>query len=284
METGWIGQDNLASFRSLLLPEAAEALEKGEPLGALGLTEEGVACGAAAAWLSGETLEIRSFYVAPEYRRLGGGRLLMETFLRFAARHGAALEFSYTGTRPEHDTIPPFLGALGFVRIDTEETIYSLSVRELAESPFFKGAAPDTSAVLSFEQLPARALEVACKKEAAVGEDYLEGGLTGPDVDVQTSVVVMSGREIRSFMAFTASDPDSLSLAWVKGGEAEDLPLLFRAAFARICEKYSPETRFIVQAVNPSAVALIRGVIPAAVPVSHTWVKESVSARAQKEE
>ncbi|MCD8249235.1 MAG: GNAT family N-acetyltransferase, partial [Lachnospiraceae bacterium] len=161
METGWIGQDNLAGFRNLLLPEAAEALEKGEPLGALGLTEEGVACGAAAAWLSGETLEIRSFYVAPEYRRRGGGRLLMETFLRFAARHGAALEFSYTATRPEHDAIPPFLDVLGFIRIDSEETIYSLTVRELAESPFFKGTRPDASAVLSFEQLPPRALEAA---------------------------------------------------------------------------------------------------------------------------
>ncbi|MCD8241166.1 MAG: hypothetical protein LUD73_01855, partial [Lachnospiraceae bacterium] len=80
------------------------------------------------------------------------------------------------------------------------------------------------------------------------------------------------------------SKPGSLCLAWVKGGTAEDLPLLFRAAFARICEKYPPEAQFTVQAVNPSSVALIQSVIPAAVPVSHTWIKEGVSAKARKEE
>ncbi len=284
METGWIGQDNLDSFRSLLLPEATVALEKGEPLSALGLTCEGTACGAAAAWLAGETMEIRSFYVAPDYRRRGGGRLLMETLLHFAARHGATLECSYTRTTPEHDTIPPFLKELGFARIDTEETLYALTVGELKESPFFKETAQESSVALPFEEIPARALEMAYKKEAVLEEDYLEHGLTGPEVDMQTSVAVMGGREVRSFMAFTSVGADSLSLAWVKGGEPKDLPLMFRAAFARISEKYPPEASFTVQAVNPSSVALIKAVLPAAVPISHTWVRESLPAREQKEE
>lgn len=208
----------------------------------------------------------------------------METLLHFAAGHGATLEFSYTRTTSEHDTIPPFLEELGFARIDTAETLYALTVGELRESPFFKETTQEGSAALPFEEVPVRALERAYREEAVLDEDYLEHGLTGPEVDAQTSVAVLAGREVRSFMAFTSAGADSLSLAWVKGGEPKDLPLMFRVAFARICEKYPPEASFTVQAVNPSAAALIRAVLPAAVPISYTWVRESLPVREQKEE
>ena len=39
MEIGWISQENLVCFRSLLLPDVVAALDKGEPVTALGLSE-----------------------------------------------------------------------------------------------------------------------------------------------------------------------------------------------------------------------------------------------------
>ena len=48
MEIGVLPSGGPGVFRALLLPEAARALEEGEPLTALGLTQEGMAVGAAA--------------------------------------------------------------------------------------------------------------------------------------------------------------------------------------------------------------------------------------------
>ena len=74
MQVGWLDQQNLGAFRSLLLPEEAAALDAGEPVPVLGLTEGEVACGAAAAWLRGGTLDVRPPYASADYRRQGGGR------------------------------------------------------------------------------------------------------------------------------------------------------------------------------------------------------------------
>ena len=116
MKLGYTTSEHLPHFASLMLPEAVQALERGEPLVALGLTEQTVACGALAGYLEGSRFQIISLFVAPDYRRRGGGRLLVETLLELLADNGqaAGVELSYTDTAPDHQSLAPFLEALGF--------------------------------------------------------------------------------------------------------------------------------------------------------------------------
>ena len=122
MEIGWVGREALPVFQSLLLPGAAAEAERGDPVTVLGAEEGGVACGAAAARLRGPALEVVSLYVAPDHRRRGAGRALTEALLELGRGRAEDLEVSYTATLPDHDTLPPFLAALGFQRDGGEET------------------------------------------------------------------------------------------------------------------------------------------------------------------
>ena len=273
MEVGWIERENLAVFRSLLLPEMAEAVDGGQPVTVLGLMEGDIACGAAAALLRGGTLDVRSLYVAPDYRRRGGGRLLMDALLEIAVGQGETANVSYTSTRPDHETLPPFLTALGFVQQDAPENLYCLTVDELAQSRFFEGVTSAPRGATCFAELPRGALSATYRAALVKGGAYLPFPLTDPRVDARVSVAVMERNEIRSFAAFTAPEPGRIDLAWVQSGRPQDMPLLLHAAYLRVRKHYPPETVMTVQAISPAAAALVTALLPHARPISHTYVR-----------
>ena len=273
MEIGWIDREGLSPFRSMLLPGAAADLERGLPLTALGVTQGDRACGAAAAWLRQDgTLEIQSLYVAPDYRRQGAGRLLVETLCRVAGGRCQAVSLSYTHTCPDHDTLPPFLAVMGFTPEEEQGNIYRITLGELARSSFFAAGKADPG-LHSFAQLPKGCLTAAYKKALLAGENYLQTRLDDPAVDQQVSVAVMEGGTVRSFAAFTADPPGQITLAWLRSGRAQDVPLLLRGAFALLRDKYPADTVLTIQAAHPAAAALVSALAPQAQPISHTYVR-----------
>lgn len=161
MEIGYLTPRNLSVFRPLLLPETARALEQGEPLAALGLTEGRVALGAAAGYLTGRRFRVTSFYVAPDYRRRGGGRLLIEKLVRLCRHRADSLELRFTATEEEHNALPPFLESMGFLEEDDHgENLYQVKLKQAARADFFsaRGAqrgVPFAPGGAHFPRLPA---------------------------------------------------------------------------------------------------------------------------------
>lgn len=282
MQIGWIGQDQLECFGSLLLPDVRAGLERGDPITALGLTDADQACGAAAAWLRGEgVMEICSLYVAPGYRRRGGGRLLLDTLYRLGQGRCQAMVIHYTCTQPDHKTLSPFLTALGFVPERGHSNLYQIGMDELALSPFFRRTPTGQGGAKPFAQVSPDSLNAAYKKAVAQGENYLDCPLTHPSVDPQISVAVMEGDTVRSFAAFTPTSPGRVRLAWVKSGRPQDLPLLLHTAFARLRGQYPPETVLTIQTVTDASQELVDNLIPEARPISFSFVRPVAKGAAQ---
>ena len=279
MQVGPIGQEELKSFLSLLLPEVGAEIASGQPMLVLGLTdglsEKRVACGAAAGWLQGRNFILRSLYVAPQHRRWGGGRLLVETLCSLLTGYADSVEVSYTITRPEHDALSLFLEELSFERVDrSDERIYAITLEELKETPFFSSDSQPLPAVAQpFSQLSPWSLMQAYKSAAVQDENYLPVPLTDPSVDADVSLAITVGNQIRSFVVFRPVNARTLALAWAKSGHPQDLPVLLRSAFARVQKKYSPETLLTIQTINHTSSELISTLIPKAKPVSCMYVR-----------
>ena len=280
MQIGWIGQSQLECFGSLLLPDVRAGVERGEPITALGLTEGEQACGAAAAWLRGEgVMEIGSLYVAPGFRRRGGGRLLIDTLYRLGQGRCQTMVVSYTSTQPDHETLPPFLSAMGFVPEQGGSDLYQITLDALARAPFFANVPASLESARPFSQVSQRCLTAAYKKALTQGENYLECPLTDESVDRDVSVAVMEEDTVRSFAAFTPTGPGRLRLAWVKSGQPQDLPLLLHAAFTRVREKYPPETVVTIQTVTDTSDNLVTSLLPEARAISFSFAR-NVTERA----
>lgn len=272
MEIGVLPLEDPGVFRSLLLPETADALAAGEPVTALALTENGLALGAAAGYLASGRFQISSLYVSPDHRRRGGGRLLVETLAQLAAPYAGGMELHFTSTREEHETLPPFLTAMGFLEeSDGGENIFLTTLGAVADTPFFSGAGKSFGTPLS--ELNPGALSLVEKAALAVGAPLPEGGLSAANVDRDSSVAAFEGSEPKAYVVLERlpSGGLNLSAAWSGTKAPTVLPQLLRAAMARAREKYPPETTLTVQATGGASAKLIKALLAGAKPISHTW-------------
>ena len=275
MEIGYLPLGEPGVFRSLLLPEAADALAQGEPLTALGLTEDGLALGAAAGYLENGRFLLRSLYVAPDHRRKGGGRMLVEALEGLAGQFASGMEIRFTATREEHFTLPPFLRALGFEQEpDDGENIYLTTLKDAAKSPFFSGEGKDFGTPLA--DLRDRALSLLEKAALAAEAPLPEGGLGSERVDREISLCSFEGSTPQAFVILETVQPDTLALsaAWSAAKNPTVLPRLLRTAMALAQKNYPLETGLTVQPIGAVSAALVRTILPDAVPISQVWVRD----------
>ena len=274
MNIGILPPGDAGVFQSLLLPETARALAAGEPVTALALTRNDVAIGAVAGYLENDCFQISSLYVAPDYRRCGGGRMLLEELRELLEGHATGMEISFTVTREEHQTLLPFLEVMGFEREeDRGETLYLTTLGAAAATPFFATAGKTAGTPLS--ELNDGALSLLNKAAMAAGAPVPEGGLLAKTVERKISLVRMNGSKPEAYVVFDTAWSGGLTLSAVWSGSKDPsvLPLLLRSAVTRARENYPLETKVAVQAVNPVSAALIRKLLPEAEVISHTYYR-----------
>lgn len=272
MEIGWIARETCGIFQTMLLPDVAAALKQGKPLPALGLTEDNVACGAAAGELRGDVFTVTSFYVAPDYRRRGGGTMLIETLRTLLKEHCRSLEISYTVTLPEHQTLTPFLTAMGFLcRPDHGETIYGLTLGSLEDNSFFAREQKIPANVRPFAQVSPTLLREVYQAARAREEAYLPVPLTDSALDGAVSMAVVEDNAVQSFAAVLSREPGLLELAWVQSGRPQDMAPMLLAVYAAARRSYPPETLLTIQTVNAASTRLLSAMLPEAAPISYTY-------------
>lgn len=195
MELGVITSENLAAFQTLLLPETVRALADGKPVTALGLVQDRVAVGACAGSMEERRFQIHSFYVAPAYRRMGGGRMLMDQLKELTGKRASELKISFTTTKAEHEALIPFLEKLGFVQEENHgESIYRINLGQAARSPFFQSRKSGWGT--PFSQLDEGVLS-AGERAAAVDQAPLPaGGLCAASVDRDVSAAYVRNGSI----------------------------------------------------------------------------------------
>ena len=276
MHLGYISPQHLPVFGSLLLPIAVEALEQGEPILAIGLTENRVACGATAGYINNGRFQIISFYVAPDYRRRGGGRMLMESLFTLLNPFPGVfdIDLHYTQTTPEHESLAPFLTKLGFVEKNTMgETLYRTTLGDVAASPFFATKLSSSSKILPFSQIPDICLSMTDKDLRLSDVPLPQLPLNSPEVERELSCAVVQGSNMEAFVSFDHSCMGELTLSCAWSGHASPtaMPTLLLHAFHRANQLYPPETPLVLQSVTPVATHLLQKLIPTAKPFSFTY-------------
>lgn len=259
-------------FRSLLLPETADALAAGEPITAFGLIEEDIAIGAIAGYLRGSVFRISSLYVAPDYRREGGGWMLMDALTQVIVNHAVGIEISFTITREEHRTLQLFLEAVGFVRkVDDGNEIYITTLDNITASSFWERI--KISRGTSFSRISSSSLHSAELEAWDANAPIPKGGLSARTVDKDVSVAALKSGKVEAYVVFenTWAEGLTLSAVWSKSTNPLVLPGLLRYATEQLTKKYPRETSLVVQTVNDASAAMVRAIIPEAKEISCTY-------------
>ena len=264
----------MEQIRTLLLPGAYQAWKRGEDILILGLAKDETAVGALAAMPEGDTFSVISLYVAPEYRRQGGGRLLMNQFLLMAEDVAERAEVDFIETEEEHEALELFLAVSGFREEELYGEIYAGELGQIGQGNVF-------SRKMNPAGTPLRELGPVEKRKAEqeirdTNAPYEDGMFTEESLDEDISRIHFANKRPDGFVLCQNRGEGGLVITGAWNGSGA--PLLFlqllHSAYAEAGKKYPPETRIAVQAVNSATGKLIRELMPQADRVSHCYVRE----------
>lgn len=246
MQLGYIGKAQLSYFSTLLLPEAAQAIDREEPITALGIVEEGVACGALAGYVSDGCFQIISFYVAPDYRRRGGGSLMLHRLEEFLSENSSihAVEISFTTAHEDNEGLLPFLNTLGFLpENDRGRNIYSFTLEELNESLALHTPVRSSVLIKPFSQLSEDVLRAAQKRCISLDAPLPEQTFLGSDLELELSHAIIIDGMVKAYAAVDHSYCGALTLCglWIKESHAVALYTLLKTVITRAQELYPPQ-------------------------------------------
>ena len=276
MQLGIIANDDMWAFEPLLLPQAVEALQRGEPLTVMGIMQEDTACGALAGYVADGCFHLISLYVALDYRRQGGARRMLrelETLLWDEPDIGA-MEVTFTTAEADNETLLPFLEALQFLQEDDGgKNIYTFTLGQLKTVKQPKAVNEKDGRVRAFSQLSEDLLHAAQKRSVALGTPQPEQTLTSPHLERELSYAVVKNGRIEAYAAVDHSCCGALTLCalWIGDTNCMLLNTLLKTVIARAQETYPPQTMVAMQTVNDQSLRLIRKLAPQARKVSYTY-------------
>lgn len=263
---------NAAAFYPLLLPESANAQKAGEPLTALGLVKGDTAIGAVAGYLSEGTFQISSLYVAPDYRRIGGGWLLMNALITLLHGYASDMEISFIISQPEHRFLQIFMEAMGFQKEpDCGQSIYLTTVGKIGTAPIFSRI--KNTAGIPFSQLNKKLLFKTEEIASSLSAPMPKGGFLADSVDQSISSAVVEKGCIQAYVLFEHTKDGSLILSalWSQSQNPLTLSGLLRFSANALRQTAPPDTPLILQTVNNTSKTLLQTLLPDAVPISYTY-------------
>lgn len=276
MELGYIGKAQLSYFSTLLLPEAVQAIEREEPITALGIAEEGVACGALAGYVQDGCFQIISFYVASDYRRRGGGSLMLHRLEEFLSENSSvcAMKISFTTAHQDNESLLPFLNTLGFLpEEDRGRNIYCFTLEELRKSPALRTPASSPARIKPFSQLSKDFLRAAQKRASTMDAPLPEQTFLGSDLESELSHALIIDGTVKAYAAVDHSCCGALTLCglWTEESNPVALYSLIKTVLTRAQELYPPTTPLALQVVNDASLHLFQGLVPNARKISFTY-------------
>ena len=276
LQLGYIGEEQLPYFASLLLPDAAAAIERGEPVTAIGIAQEEVACGALAGYVENGCFQVISLYVAPDYRRLGGARLMVGQLEALLSEEPDiwAVEISFTTAEPDNETMIPFLSSMGYsLENDMGRNIYTFTLGQLEKAETLAQPASRSLRIRPFSQLSEDMLRAAQKRGIATGSPLPQSMLTGPQVERELSYALVRDGKIEAYAVVDRSCCGVLTLCGLWVGENQPMVLysLLKTVISRALELYPPDTCVALQVTNDQSLRLIHGLVPDAKKISFTY-------------
>ncbi len=242
----------------MMLPEVADALKKGLPVTVFGAVMTSKLVGVLAGAASGDSYEIHSLYVLPYYRRRGVGRALVEKLEQVLEKDDLIIKAEFTMQNRDNETLPPFLGTMEF----EEEAVtfpryYIGNLGDLKIDQRLMKMANARS--VAFSYVPEHILRTASNISIQEGYPLPDGGLLSKNVDKEISQCVISGEDVKAYVAVELMGGKGLKIAalWSSLSDPREMVAMLSAMINEMKKKHPPDTKVAMLVLTPIVVKII---------------------------
>ncbi|MCR4642697.1 MAG: GNAT family N-acetyltransferase [Lachnospiraceae bacterium] len=275
-----IDDNNKEAFQPVLLKEVYPFINSEGEIFAIGLTESGTAIGALAGVMKNDRFQVLSLFVAPDYRRKGGGHLLVNEALKLIEEDADALEFSFAMTDPDKAALISFLEAEDFRNETIEDRniyIIPLSDAKRAVSRWKDAmSARSLKIVLKhFSECNEHEIYDAEKQAKIQAAPMPKGGFSSEEIDADLSCLIMEKDELKAFCAvdYSVLEMPTIASLWVKSVNPLITGNILADVIKNLCEDFPPEAEFAVPVINDNSFRLVKKSFPNARGISYHFSK-----------
>ncbi len=268
MDIGLIDESNLGSFRSLMMQDAVEAMESGEPVISLGLVVSGVAAGAVAGFAYDDVFEMTSLYVAPAYRKRGGGQKLLDELFDILAGEVSQIRVDFSVTLSEHEDMEKFLMKNGFTDITRENnSMFKVSLSALSQNEMLKKV-PESPKVITMSEADDYLLRKEHKRAMAAGDPVPFGGFSSSTVRKDLSAVYADGDEISGYVVIEESGEGTLCVSSaLNRGNTKVFPLMLKKVLDNLLLNCDEDASLMVPVISSVSAGIVKKLDPGAAQV-----------------
>lgn len=167
-------------YKELILPQVYKSMEDKMPITALGLSDKNKAVGALAGLIvEGNVFEVLSIYVDKEYRRCGGGTMLVRTLQDLLEEPDIPAVLSCLESEGENDTVIALMESIGAARDTQLEGFYRGKPESIWESGLFNRdyKNPDIKRFSQLNKIELEdAMKVISKFKVPLDDNYFSSG------------------------------------------------------------------------------------------------------------
>ena len=227
--------------------------------------EERIAQGALVVQTAGYSVMIRSLFVVPEYRNLGGATMLMDTLVSdvFETDDIAEIELLAGYTSEGEMMVVDFLRNRGFETEEAEERYYSTTVAQIVESgvlPKFAGRGGAQSLFFTTDA----ALKGLGTEMAKMSSVFVPLPIDRTNYEQDVSMVIEKDGRITDIVLIEKDDDDLILSYALATGTGTGIMSAFAAAMKVAGEKYGEDVVIRIPTVNEISSALVKKIIPGA--------------------
>ena len=267
-----ITKDNLEYFKNFLSSEDEKFIKEDLKILPLGLVAddaesgENSAAGAICLRPDDFMLNITSLFVAPSYRKKGGGRFLLDETKRIFGEKDMEFNTEFLIYGKDEEDLALFLEDYGFVSADPEYDVYITSVGEL-ETTKLNGKKGQGCAFSKFDTKILNSSEI----EAATNGAMLPSkGFISPNIDTEVSAGIINEGTLEAFIIFEKLSEDLLLLSALYARDKSPVTLLhlLEKSTNLLQNTYPDDTRILIQSVDETGENLIESIFENANDIS----------------
>ena len=227
--------------------------------------EEMIAQGALVVQIAGYNLMIRSLFVDPEYRGIGGATKLMDTVINdaFETDDIAEIELLAGCSNEGEMMVAGFLRSRGFQNEDAEERYYSATVSQIIESgvlPKFIGRGGAQPLFFTTDA----ALKGLGTEMAQMSAVFVPLPIVRTDYEQDVSMLIEKDGRITDIVLIEKEDDDLILSYALATGSGTGIMSALAASMKVAAEKYGEDVTIRIPTVNELSSALVKKIIPGA--------------------
>ncbi len=270
---GIVDSASMPLFTDFLGDDVKGVMAEGISVAVIGAVDGDTAVGAISGYVDQEQcFNVLSLYVAPDYRKIGIGKSLLDSVRKAAAAMGdIPVRLAFCSGTDEADTLLGFMKALGYKETDVGERLHRFTVGDFKNKTYFPPKYKDPC-LHSFEELSNEEIKRIAVRTAERHRDMPEDGFTSSRVYRDCSFAYVKNGILKGYLVCDDTSGGELTVSAIFAKDKFAMAGLLRSFASAMKARHKASDVIVMPVPTDRFDGLFDTLFPGVVNLEHNYL------------